>query len=356
MTFTAPKENPDVITNDIEAGEYLGIAFDIGRISQEQMTALKTKLEATKAKLEAQDFTGLTKDDVLGDLLYTTALAYYAELDAMDYVAAKTIGVIAIRLPSETIFSFELKVNSFMGMPLSVNAGGFVMDLDRAMTLAKALEGDQDKTKQFMSASGVNSSALENSVPEQLFSTPDTPAEGISAVKALQIANDQGIPIYTINQTNINSILPQLQVDSDVKADIINAINAGKIVLVSKTNISFNGWTGCGYIIIDPSTGAGAYMISGGLSGAWTIIGVLGLLVLIIAASIGISVALVLLVAAIANIQIVLAYLIGTLLFWGPILQWAFYECAFIILPASPPDLITVVCTLILMFAGSRPR
>jgi hypothetical protein len=73
MTFTAPKQSPDVITNQIEAGEYLGIGLDLGRISPEQMTALKTKLEATKAKLEAQDFTNMTKDDILGDLLYTTA-------------------------------------------------------------------------------------------------------------------------------------------------------------------------------------------------------------------------------------------------------------------------------------------
>ena len=46
-------------------------------------------------------------------------------------------------------------------------------------------------------------------------------------------------------------------------------MNAGKIVTVSKTDIYFNGWTGCGYIIVDPNTGAGAYMISGGMNGAW---------------------------------------------------------------------------------------
>ena len=30
---------------------------------------------------------------------------------------------------------------------------------------------------------------------------------------------------------------------------------------------SFNGWVGCGYVITNPETGAGAYMISGGSSG-----------------------------------------------------------------------------------------
>ena len=75
-------------------------------------------------KLEAQDFTGLTKDDILGDLLYTTAISYYAELDVMDHVQARTMGVNVIRLPSETLFSYEMKVEKFMGAPLSVSAGG----------------------------------------------------------------------------------------------------------------------------------------------------------------------------------------------------------------------------------------
>jgi len=57
-----------------------------------------------QAKLEAQDFTGLTKDDILGDLLYTTALSYYAELDVMDYISSRTMGIVAIRLPSEAHF------------------------------------------------------------------------------------------------------------------------------------------------------------------------------------------------------------------------------------------------------------
>jgi hypothetical protein len=44
---------------------------------------------------------------------------------------------------------------------------------------------------------------------------------------------------------------------------------AGMEVTVSKTDITYNGWTGCGYIVINPVTGSGGYMISGGASGAW---------------------------------------------------------------------------------------
>ena len=266
MTFTAPNKYANKVTNEIPAGAYYGIAVDPVRISEGQMQALKAKLEDTKVKLEAQDYTGLTKDDILGDLLHTTALAYFAEMDAMDYVTAKTMGIENVRLPSLSIFSFELSTTYMFGIPVSVSAGGLAMDIDRDVTASVPLDGDRDKLVQFVLTSGMNGSALEHSVPEQMFSTPENPAEGISAVKAIQIANDQGIPIYTIDRSNIDTILPQLQISSTVKTNIQNAVNAGMVATVPKTNITFNGWTGVGYIIINPATGAGAYMI-GGLSG-----------------------------------------------------------------------------------------
>lgn len=252
----------------MKAGNFLGIALDLGRISQEQMTALKTKLEATKAKLEAQDFGTITKEDILGDLLYTTALSYHAEVGVMKQIAARTMGIVAITLPSETIFSFELKSNFVFGIPISASPGGLAMDADRLLTLAKALDGNRDKPIQYFLSTGSSSSAFEHSVPEQLFSTADSSVQGISAVKALKIANDQGIPVYRITKNNIDSILPSLQLESSVVADIRDAVNAGKDAVVSKTNIDFQGWAGCGYVIIDPVTGSGGYVISGGSHGA----------------------------------------------------------------------------------------
>ena len=58
-------------------------------------------------------------------------------------------------------------------------------------------------------------------------------------------------------------------------------------VTVSKTQITYNGWTGVGYIIIDPSTGAGAYMISGGLGGAMILMLALGFALLALAIAAG---------------------------------------------------------------------
>ena len=69
--------------------------------------------------------------------------------------------------------------------------------------------------------------------------------------------------------------------------DIRNGVNAGKTVTVHDTQITLNGWSGTGYTILDPESGAGAYMIGGGLDGGFTtligltylFLGVMGLMV-----------------------------------------------------------------------------
>jgi len=268
MTFSDPSYGSSQIVNNIDAGVYQAVGLNLGRISLDQQTAIKAKLEATKTKLKNNYLSGLTKDDVLGDLLYTTALSYHAELGNINHTAAKSMNVNAITLPSETIFATKLRVLTLWGMPISVQAGGLNMDADHLMQVVKAKNGNTDNVRQFMLTSGTSASEMESSVPERLFSTPDNPVEGISAVKALRLATDQNIPIYTIDQQNIAATLPQLQLSQDVLTDIQNAVAGGKVVTAPKTNINYMGWIGCGYIIINPETGAGAYMISQGLSGA----------------------------------------------------------------------------------------
>lgn len=268
MTFSDPSYGANQVVNFIDAGVFQAIGVNLGEISPDQLAALKSKIDATMAKMQNQDFTNITKEDILGDLLYTTALAYHDQLSASNFIAARVIGVKAVTLPSETIFATKFKVALLWGIPRFVGPGGLSMDADHLMQIVKPKDGNEETVKDYMMQSGMTSSTLEHSVPEQLFSTTEGAAEGISAVKALQIANDKGIPIYKVNQANISSVFPLLEVDTQVKEDIQNAVNAGKEVTVSKTNISFNGWTGCGYIVINPDTGGGAYMLSGGTNGA----------------------------------------------------------------------------------------
>ena len=108
---------------------------------------------------------------------------------------------------------------------------------------------------------------MEHLVPEQMFSSEGSQANGISAVKAIAIASAEGQKIWTIDRDNVNLALSEINLNTDTERDIRNAVNAGKIVTTHETRVNFHGWIGEGYIILDPNTGAGAYMIAGGGNG-----------------------------------------------------------------------------------------
>jgi hypothetical protein len=155
------------------------------------------------------------------------------------------------------------------------------MDVDRVFMHTEAKDADPAKKLAYLRQVGAAGSAFEHAVPERLFADPAKPLDdptqpqGISAVKALAIAAGQGQRIYTLNQQNQAyhaGIVAGLGTDADTKAEIANALNAGMEVTVHQADITAHGWTGSGYIVLDPETGAGAYKISGGANGGLLIL------------------------------------------------------------------------------------
>jgi hypothetical protein len=86
-------------------------------------------------------------------------------------------------------------------------------------------------------------------------------------MRLLQLANQQLIPIYALNQTNLAANIGILQHSAQVLSDVQNAVGAGLEVVIPATAQTNGTWSGSGYIMLDPQTGAADYRISGGVSG-----------------------------------------------------------------------------------------
>jgi hypothetical protein len=112
---------------------------------------------------------------------------------------------------------------------------------------------------------------MEGLVPQQLYSTATAPAESVSAVKALALADAQGQKIWTITKTNLSTALASVQLPASVETDISNAVNAGKVVTTQTTPVAYAGGNFTGYLVIDPSTGAGGYLLGNGTNGSHTV-------------------------------------------------------------------------------------
>ena len=170
-------------------------------------------------------------------------------------------------------FSTNLKTEYRYGLATRVKPTGVMMDIDRILKQTVDKDNVRAKVTAYNRATGPSMSLNENLIPEQLFDDPKTTekeAQGISAVKALQIAAQQGQTIYTVTKANYAEILPKLNHSTDVMTDVKNAINAGKEVTISQTQVHAFGWSGTGYIVLDPKTGVGGYLIGGGADGGFT--------------------------------------------------------------------------------------
>mgnify|MGYP001268975973 CR=1 FL=1 len=274
MGMDSPNSDlPKFVDKTITVGEYHAIGYNLQGMSQQQLQATKAQLEAAKSKLQSQDQTqlaSLTKHDITGAILQAGVQSYFAINQTQSEIASRQAGLVDMPYMSFGSFATHFTVVDRYGMPWQVSPKSMMMDIDRYFTLSIDHNNDAAKTIQFRAASGARMSANEHLVPEALFDDPNTPAkeaEGISAVKALKIAMQQGQKIYTITQSNQATVLPLLQHSAAVMQDIQNALAAGKVVTVSADKISYNDWTGSGYILMDQQTGAGAYLIGGGLDG-----------------------------------------------------------------------------------------
>jgi len=268
IDFRMPYGRSDYVENIVMAGGYYVSVMNLQTVPEHQVLVRTEKFRELDEILQSGGNVAL--DDYAGEILYLTGLAYFQKLNATTKNAEQLLKVVDIKGISEAIVSIDVSVEYVFGMPLKVSLLSLGFDVDRNIHLAIPIDGNMNKKKEFMVLSGMTSSFYEHKVLEEIYNV-----DSVSAIKIIQIANERGVPVYTLNSGNISSYINSLQVSNDVKTDILNAINAGMEVTIPQQEFQINDWFGTGYIVMNPQSGAGAYMISGGLAGsclaAWSL-------------------------------------------------------------------------------------
>ena len=207
-------------------------------------------------------------------------LGYYAQFTALSNLTGQKQSGHTLLLGGLGTHGYEPKVNTLFGFPRSISPGGVIFDIPIAMiNLTDGLVPDDNL--QYQQQIGQLSSGLEHGVLEQFFSTEDDPADAISTIKALTKANEEGQRIYQMTRENMATTLPNLNVDSQTEAAIEQALLAGLEVIAHTDTVSIPGWSGAGYMVLNPNSGSGAYLISGGANGGWLAIALSALLIVI---------------------------------------------------------------------------
>ena len=184
-------------------------------------------------------------------------------------ISERVSGIVEYRKPSFGNFFAAAQPLYWLGIAKSVSFPGLIMDINRYVSINVAKDNNPATAIAYNKQSGARLSAYEHLIPEKIFTDAAHPGQGMSAIKALAVASAQGQKIFTITLQNMATVLPQLTISPGVQMEIQNAVAAGKEATVSQSKVTVGGWTGVGYVITDPTTGAGAYKISGGANGGF---------------------------------------------------------------------------------------
>jgi transglutaminase-like putative cysteine protease len=246
LTMIGPQHSSAPDRYEVTAGDELVISVDAAGLSQAMID---------------ERFSSVVSDTA-SENLHTAGMVFWLLSDMGDTFAAAAHGVTQMRLPSVAVLSSPLRPAFFFGIPRTASYVG--RNIDAKRVLSAAANSDGKIPAAFMRQSGLQVSNYEGLAFDMTFQRE--PGSGGSAIRLINSALADGAPIYRIGSNNA-TLLDGLPHSSDVLADLRNAVAAGKEVIVPGAASGTGNWRGLGYIVIDPETGAGAYLIDGGFNG-----------------------------------------------------------------------------------------
>ena len=147
-------------------------------------------------------------------------------------------------------------------MVTGIAEGSLYIDIDNDSHSELSLDEGSDAAREYFLSTGMISSLYESTVWEEI-----TGEESVSTISILAKASEENIDILLLSKANLSTEIEKMNTDSTTKQSIINAVNSGMIVTVPAEEVTMGDWSGTGYIVTNPETGVGEYMISGGLNG-----------------------------------------------------------------------------------------
>lgn len=216
---THVQHSPMIKTYKVAAGAYLSLSPNQGSVSSSSLQQLRAKIASTKSRLESNDpaiIGSVTREDVLGDMYHAGTLNYWAQYTVLARVASLVRDTKHSLVAGFGSLGQEPTVQYLFGFPRAITGDRVAVNVWVSDVNSDA-NGDSDKRRDFQFQTGMISSGLENSIPEQMYNSPNKSIQGVSAVRALEIAANQGQRIYRITPQNQRRIPWVDIVDIDIR-------------------------------------------------------------------------------------------------------------------------------------------
>ena len=244
-----------VRVHDTLAGEHHVLALDFGEVPQELLDRHQAALAAAQGAGDAEA--------AEAESLYLLGGQYLHDLgqDLTDLAGWSWQRV--VRLGTEGLVSQTGDVTATVdGEPAAFRRAERTIDV-AGMTLGLFdADGDRSYRRQVFELLGAQSSYLEGQIFAQVLER-----QGIASVSALTASKRAGQTLQEVDAGNVDAVLNQVSLDPAAESAVQAAVDRGQIAWVAQAPITVNHWTGTGYVLEDPTTGAAGYLISGGLAG-----------------------------------------------------------------------------------------
>jgi len=249
-----------------QAGRHVAIGFDAGQLSERMLD--RQQQDINNAALAWQNGEAFEADDQIGALLARAVLGHFHETNELERLVYGLTG--AVPIPNEvasglaTAQGSHVTYHADLQNPALPLYSGLAVDIDNDHHLGIDITGDQTSFGTREQILFHNNSAMEHAIWEEVANT-----RSISTIKSLQLANERGIPILTIDGTwtTETQIRDALQLSTFTENDIVQRWAAGEVITIPREPTDYGMWDGVGFIAERPGGGRG-YIISGGLG--WT--------------------------------------------------------------------------------------
>ncbi len=256
---------------NVIAGSYLHIPIMGYSVNAFRLLDTLKKSESIQSVLEKgnqSEISALTRGDIMGNLVYTGGLGYFAQLHTMNRMLSEHSQSKGRTVIGYGSYGYEPKLRQgVLAIPQAILPGGMSTNMrviDSSITV-------NELSIKF--AMGATSSYLESAISEQLFCNKELnpnvkPCGGISTVSGLALAQQQGQKIYTITQQNKSQLKNVIMSSEEMSNEINQAINSGGVVMLPEHAVSGSGRDAIYvYYVQNPATGFTSWKISGGLNG-----------------------------------------------------------------------------------------
>lgn len=243
-------------------GALYSIVFDYQIISPYEIADGYNSLPQTASEQNKLNASYIYGSREMMNTLTLLGKTYFSQVDTNNAILANFSDMRYERRLSVAVVDFTPNIYNQNGSsPRLYKEGKIGIDVLGNLTIFNSLNGDTEEEAKIMHSSGYLSSFYESESIKQF-----TGMQTVSTAEVLDKAMEQNVDILYLSKANIGD-LEASSLSAQNKADITKLINEGNYITVPSSEITIGSWSGTGYIVHDPSTGANTYIINNNLNG-----------------------------------------------------------------------------------------